>query len=103
MQPLNGLTSLRTSTVPSGKVDQSKPLLVIFNPAAGMNPDINKQKVREGLDNSELKYDFYETKGRLDCFNQVKEADLDKYGGIVLCGGDGTIHEGLNGMMYRKD
>ena len=86
-----------------GEVDQSKPLLVIFNPAAGRNPDEKKTRVQQGLEESSLKYDFYETKGRLDCFNKVKNADFDKYGGVVLCGGDGTIHEGLNGMLNRKD
>ena len=33
----------------------------------------------------------------------MKELDFDKYGGVVLCGGDGTIHEGMNGMLFRRD
>ena len=29
--------------------------------------------------------------------------DIDKYSALVLVGGDGTIHEGLNGLLRRED
>ena len=29
--------------------------------------------------------------------------DIDKYSALILVGGDGTIHEGLNGLMRRDD
>lgn len=29
--------------------------------------------------------------------------EIDQYSALLLVGGDGTIHEGLNGLMRRKD
>lgn len=29
--------------------------------------------------------------------------EIDNYSALVLVGGDGTIHEGINGLMRRKD
>jgi len=43
------------------------------------------------------------TKGVLDAFKMVKEADLTDVSTIVISGGDGTIHETINGMLNRED
>ena len=48
-----------------------------------------------------LKYEFYETLGYLDALNYVKNFDIDQYSAIGIVGGDGSIHEVVNGMMCR--
>ena len=68
--PLNGLTSLkffeRSPTesddgrlVDIGKVDYSKPIFVIFNPMAGRNPEQKAARIKEGLKENFIKYEFY--------------------------------------------
>ena len=32
-----------------------------------------------------------------------KEIDLSSYSALIAVGGDGTLHEVINGMMMRKD
>ena len=40
----------------------------------------------------------------MDLFFFMKDRiDMDDYSCIAIAGGDGTIHEIINGMMYRPD
>ena len=32
-----------------------------------------------------------------------RDADLSKYSVLAICGGDGTVHEAINGMLARPD
>ena len=33
----------------------------------------------------------------------AQEIDIDSHSALVAVGGDGTLHEVINGMMFRKD
>lgn len=39
----------------------------------------------------------------MDNYNIAKDLDLSKYSVLCCCGGDGTYHETVNGMLNRED
>ena len=81
-----------------GKLDFSKKKLIIYNPNSGRKIDVRSQIEKHLQD-----FEFYETKGYLDALNYVKSLDLASYSCVVAVGGDGTIHEVINGMLMRPD
>ena len=38
-----------------------------------------------------------------DTWKIAETLDIDKYSAIAAVGGDGTFHEVVNGMLFRKD
>lgn len=55
------------------------------------------------LDRAKIAYVMYHTKGYLDAFKYIKDLDLQAFSAVIAVGGDGTIHEVVNGMMFRAD
>ena len=55
------------------------------------------------MDKLGVKYEFINTKGHLDGMHIVMNLYIDQYFAIVAVGGDGTIHEVVNGLLRRKD
>ena len=43
------------------------------------------------------------TRQYLDTYNFAKDVDLKKYSVLCVCGGDGSYHETVNGMLNRPD
>lgn len=39
----------------------------------------------------------------MDALNFVKDMDIEKYSAVFAVGGDGIIHEVINGIMRRED
>jgi diacylglycerol kinase family enzyme len=85
-----------------GRVNFSKPVVVIYNPNSGKKRDVRLEVIKL-LNERQIGYELYETRGYLDAFNFTKDLDYSKFSAIVTVGGDGTIHEVVNGMMFRED
>ena len=63
-----------------------------------MVPLIEARLRKEGVP-----YEFLPTAQYLDTYNFAKDIDLTKYSVLVCCGGDGSYHEVVNGMLNRAD
>ena len=83
-------------------MDYSKPIFVIYNPSSGKARDI-RPIIHDCFFSNGIEYELYETKGRLDALNVAMSFDIDKYSALALVGGDGTIHEAINGLLRRRD
>ena len=81
-------------------MDYSKGVMIIYNPNSGKKVN-SRPIIKEALDKKGIKYEFYETKGYLDALNFVRQMDIDKFSAVLAVGGDGIIHEVVNGMMRR--
>lgn len=80
-----------------------EPVLVIYNPIAGKKLDF-KKKTKDILFDNHILSEFFETVGYLSAFNYVRTlANLKEFSAIIVYGGDGTLHEVINGMLMRED
>lgn len=75
---------------------------MVYNPASGKRRD-QKAVLEKFFTDNNLKYDIYITKARNDGLEFVKTFEIDNYCALILVGGDGTLHEGINGLMQRAD
>ena len=79
-------------------------LQIIINPVSGRGQAVEIfKRVRPLFDRSNLKYTVTETFSAIDTQNLVRELDLSKIDGLVIVGGDGTIHDAIAGLMSRRD
>ena len=85
-----------------GQVNYDKKIALIYNPASGKKSD-KREQITEALDKLGIQHEYLLTYKRWDAVNLCRELDLSKYSAIVAVGGDGTIHEVVNGIMTRKD
>jgi diacylglycerol kinase family enzyme len=73
---------------------------VIVNPAAGANSTHRKWPgIRSLLNKSGLSFDFQFTEGKGHGIELARAAASDGYRYLVAVGGDGTIHEVVNGLF----
>ncbi len=77
-------------------------LMVIYNPAAGRGR-VREQwpAVEDALDARGVSFDAVATGAPLEAVGLARQA-ADKYAGVVGVGGDGTIHEILNGLLQAS-
>ncbi|XP_014257462.1 sphingosine kinase 2 [Cimex lectularius] len=106
------LHALSSSSHPSSyfkpldsKIIENK-ILVIINPKSGIGRgrELFQNKVVPLLTEADLNYDIHVTTCRDDARNFVRTQNLWQYmGGVVCIGGDGILHEVINGIMERPD
>jgi diacylglycerol kinase family enzyme len=87
-----------------GRVDYTtKKVQVVYNPTSGRRVNL-KQMILSKMEARSIRTSIYETKGRLDAFNFMRnELEVDDCAAVLLVGGDGTFHEAINGLMNRPD
>ena len=79
-------------------------LQIIINPVSGRGQASEIfEGVRPIFDKSNLTYTVKQTNSAADTKNLVKQLDLTKVDGLVIVGGDGTIHDAIAGLMSRQD
>jgi diacylglycerol kinase (ATP) len=74
------------------------------NPHGGMKkgPKILK-KVKPLFDNANIELTIIETMFAGHAKDLAEQLNFNGYDGIISIGGDGTLHEVTNGLMFRKD
>ena len=74
------------------------------NPHGGTKsgPEILK-KVKPLFDNSNIELNIIETMFKGHAKELAEQLDFSDYDGLISIGGDGTLHEVVNGLMFRKD
>lgn len=55
------------------------------------------------MNGQNIEHEYLITKQKSDTINFAKNLDIDNYSAIVAVGGDGTLHEVVNGLMRRSD
>ncbi|MGD1921125.1 MAG: diacylglycerol kinase family protein [Pleurocapsa sp.] len=79
-------------------------LQVIINPVSGKKQGATIfERVRPLLDKSYLNYSVRETQSSADIKEFVRELNLTEIDGLVIVGGDGTLHDAIAGLMSRPD
>ena len=89
---------------PIDAVVRPRRLKIIINPLGGKGQAWQIfTKIRSLFDRSNLEYTVTKTYSAADTQNLVKELDLTQIDGLVIVGGDGTIHYAIAGLMSRRD
>jgi len=83
---------------------QVKSIFVILNPHSGNNRAAKVwEKVKPVFDEAGVKYEFLYTEYARHATKLANETNFDGHDALVVIGGDGTIHETLNGLLSRAD
>ena len=79
-------------------------LQVIINPTSGKKQAAQIfANIRPLFDRSFLKYTVRESHSSQDIQDFVRHLDLSEIDGLVIVGGDGTIHDAIAGLTSRPD
>ena len=81
-----------------------KKCMVVVNPVSGQARGLAtwRDRIRPAFDAAGLAYGFAETDGPLAAQRLGASLDLDAYDGIVVVGGDGTLHEAIEGLFLHR-
>ena len=85
------------------RVLYDKPVAVIYNPTSGKRRDI-RTFITDKLTSEQIEVEFYETKRYMHAWEYAeKDIDFAQHSALIAVGGDGTLHEVINGMLMRED
>lgn len=74
--------------------------LVILNPAAGRGKCARQRnRVEHGLRDAGVQYELVETTGPGHAVGLARDAAKNGFSRLIAVGGDGTVHEAVNGLM----
>ncbi|KAK9502699.1 hypothetical protein O3M35_011415 [Rhynocoris fuscipes] len=99
-------TSLPSCYFTSSDVKIDNKILVILNPKSGVGKarEVFQNKVVPLLTEADINYDLHVTRHAHDARNLTRTQNMWQYmGGVVVIGGDGILHEVINGLMERPD
>ncbi|EDZ94723.1 MAG: diacylglycerol kinase family protein [Limnospira sp. PMC 1291.21] len=79
-------------------------LEIFINPASGKGKSLQIfEQIKPILAHHNTAFNVTCTRHAGDLQNRVKNMDLSSIDGLVVVGGDGSIHEVINGLMNRQD
>jgi len=77
--------------------------LFIFNPQAAHGKALKLlPKIQNIFDKKQISLDVKKTQYPHHAIELVAQSNFDLYDGIILCGGDGTLFDVVNGMFQNK-
>ena len=81
-----------------------KKMFMIVNPHGGLKKGMGiLEKVKPIFQDTQIELTILETEYAGHCRDYAKEVDYTGYSGMCAIGGDGTMHEVINGMLKRND
>lgn len=81
-----------------------KKFCLTVNPHGGRKKGLHLlEEIRPVLESADLELEIIETEFAGHARELVHQLDIDDYEGLIVIGGDGTMHEVVNGLLTRKD
>ena len=84
-------------------INKPKKLYFLLNPTAGNGNAYNIfEKAKRILDEQQIGIESYLSQSKGDIERFIINEDLSEFDGICVIGGDGTIHEAIEGLMQSE-
>jgi YegS/Rv2252/BmrU family lipid kinase len=79
-------------------------ILLVVNPTGGLRNGLTiLENVKPIFEAGGIEFELIETKYAGHAKDIAKAMEIEKYESLCLIGGDGTMHEAINGMYSRQD
>ena len=98
---LKTLVEEKSQPIDVEKAIYDKPVAVIYNPASGKKKDV-RGIITDTLNAEQIDVKFYETNRVMHGWELAEKGiDFSQHSALIAVGGDGTLHEVVNGMLMR--